>query len=147
MMEIATDITKVFGEEMARLFSNRISEEELAQTAQGIWDELKKVESSKYAGISYGVGGNGKPSSKIGKMIAEQIEQRVFQKVQEILDEPKSEEEIERIARDIVRRGKEAGEEALVKLIASNYIRTSLYFSDEIENAINTAYARTMTSR
>lgn len=144
MMEIATDITKVFGEEMARLFSNRISEEELTQTAQEIWNNLKNNNSSNYAGISYGLSSSNKPTSKIGKMIAEQIEQRVFQKVQEILNEPQSEEEIERIARDIVRRGKETGEEALVKLIASNYIRTSLYFSDEIESAINMAYAKTM---
>ena len=39
-MEISTEINKIFGEEMAKIFANRISDEELEETARKIWDDM-----------------------------------------------------------------------------------------------------------
>ena len=45
-MELNTEINRVFGEEMAKVFSKSISEEEIMKAAQDVWRQLNYRESS-----------------------------------------------------------------------------------------------------
>lgn len=39
-MEINAEINKVFGEEMAKLFASKISEEEILKEAESVWEDM-----------------------------------------------------------------------------------------------------------
>ena len=41
-MEINTEINKIFGEEMGKLFAAKISDEELEQTAERVWKKMNE---------------------------------------------------------------------------------------------------------
>ena len=45
-MELNTEINRVFGEEMAKVFSKSISEEEIMKAARKAWKQLNNTESS-----------------------------------------------------------------------------------------------------
>ena len=45
-MELNTEINRVFGEEMAKVFSKSISEEEIMKAAREAWKQLNNTESS-----------------------------------------------------------------------------------------------------
>ena len=127
-MEISAEINKTFGEEMAKLFAAKISDEELMSTAQKVWNNLLKVDNSIYS-----VGARREP--EIEQLIKEQILKRLYSKIEDILAEPVSEEILEKKAREMVESARKIGEETIIKHIANNMVKNALSFyghDDEI---------------
>lgn len=125
-MDISAEINKTFGEEMAKLFVAKISDEELMATAQKVWNNLRKVDNNIYS-----VGGRREP--EIERLIKEQILKRLYGKIEDILAEPVSEELLEKKAREMVESARKIGEEAIIKDIANNMVKNTLsvYGRDE----------------
>lgn len=107
-MEINTEMNKVFGQEMAKLFAATINEEELTQKAQQVWTNMNKSE------WSY----NSRTDSEIEKYIKDQILDRLYEKIKAILKEPINEEALEKKAREMVDKARRAGEEAIIRDMA-----------------------------
>lgn len=123
-MEINAEINKVFGAEMAKLFADRISDEELSAVAEKAWAELNKKE------WTYG-GGN--KDSEIEKKNKQTILDRIYKKINSILEEPISEEVLEKKAREMVEAARKAGEEAIIRDMAQHMVNNvlSIYGRDE----------------
>jgi len=107
-MEINTEMNKVFGQEMAKLFAATINEEELTQKAQEVWNKMNKSE------WSY----NSRTDSEIEKYIKNQILDRLYEKIKAIIKEPINEEVLEKKAREMVDKARRAGEEAIIRDMA-----------------------------
>lgn len=120
-MEISAEINKTFGEEMAKLFAAKISDEELMATAQKVWNNLLKVDNNIYS-----VSGRREP--EIEGLIKEQILKRLYSKIEDILAEPVSEELLEKKAREMVESARKIGEETIIKHIANNMVNNALSF-------------------
>ena len=122
-MEINTEVNKIFGQEMAKLFAATIDEEELKQKAQQVWLSLNK---SKW---SY----NSRTNSEIETYIRQQILNRLYEKIEEILKEPINEETLKQKAREMVDKARRAGEEAIIRDMAQRMVDNvlSVYGRDE----------------
>ena len=107
-MEINTEMNKIFGQEMAKLFAATINEEELTQKAQQVWNNMNKTE------WSY----NYRTDSEIEKYIKDQILNRLYEKITTILKEPINEEALEKKAREMVDKARRVGEEAIIRDMA-----------------------------
>ena len=107
-MEINTEMNKVFGQEMAKLFAATIDEKELTQKAQQVWNNMNKSE------WSY----NSRTNSEIEKYIKDQILNRLYEKITTILKEPINEEALEKKAREMVDKARRAGEETIIRDMA-----------------------------
>lgn len=125
-MDISAEINKTFGEEIAKLFAAKISDEELMETAQKVWNNLLKVDNNVYS-----IGGRREP--EIERLIKEQILKRLYSKIEDILAEPVSEELLEKKAREMVESARKIGEETIIKDMANNMVRNTLsvYGRDE----------------
>lgn len=123
-MEINAEINKVFGAEMAKLFVDKISDEELSAAAEKAWAELNKKE------WTYG---GGRKDSEIERKIKQTILDRIYKKINSILEEPISEEALEKKAREMVEAARKAGEEAIIREMAKNMVNNalSIYGRDE----------------
>ena len=130
-MEINTEINKIFGEEMAKLFANQVSEEELEKKSREAWDEITKRP------FSYGR----QEKSQLEKMVHDQIVAKILSKVEEILKEPVSEELVQQQARDIANRAKEKATEMMIDTIAQN-ISNRMFNNMSDSYAINDGCAR-----
>ena len=107
-MELTAEITKVFGTEMAKLFAEQISEEELTKTAQEAWRELNNHE------YRYG----DRQKSKLEKMISEMITDKVMDKVEELLKVPQNAEVINKEATRIVLEARSKASELIIERMA-----------------------------
>ena len=125
-MEINTEINKIFGGEMAKLFANKVSEEELEKKSREAWNEITKRP------FSYSC----QEKSQLEKMIHDQIVARILSRVEEILKEPVPEELINQQARDIANRAKEKATEIMINTIAEN-------ISNRMFNDMSNSYAIT----
>ena len=115
-MEINTEISRVFGEEMAKLFASKLSEEELDEMAGSCWLDMKK---KQYRYGSY-------EDSKIEELVKREIVRKLYDKINEILKEPINDEELEKKAREIVERARKVGEETIVKQMANGIAQYTL---------------------
>lgn len=123
-MEISTEINKVFGEEIAKIFANKISEEELENTARKIWDDMN-LEKRSWTGP--------REEPEITRLVKEQIVKRLYEKIESILSEPINDELLEAKARNMVETARKVGEETIIKDMASNMAKNvlSVYNRDE----------------
>lgn len=123
-MEITTEINKIFGEEMAKIFANKISEEELENTARKIWDDMS-LEKTSWSGA--------REEPEIKRLVKEVIVKRLYSKIEEILSEPINEEQLEIKARNMVEMARKIGEEAIIRDMANNLAKNvlSVYGRDD----------------
>lgn len=131
-MEINSEVNKVFGTEMAKLFAATISEEELKHRAEQVWGELNLV---KY---DYGT----RKAPEIERLIKEQILKRLYEKIEAILNEPISDELLEKKAREMVEMARKAGEEAIIKDLARNMVDNTLSIYGRKENILQEVLAQ-----
>ena len=120
-MELNTEINRVFGEEMAKIFAATISEEEMAGKARTVWMDLNKSTNE------WGRRGD----TVLEKEIKRALLDRLHEKVYEILKEPENEEMFEAKAKEMVARARQIAEEGIVKQLAENIIgRTISTYND-----------------
>lgn len=115
-MEINTEINKVFGEEMAKIFASSISEETLKVKAEEMWKQLSNKPNEW---------GN-KQNSDIEKLIKNTLLDKLHEKILKILKEPVNEEMMEAHARELIDRARKVAEEAIVKSMANHLASTAL---------------------
>lgn len=115
-MEINAEMNKVFGQEMAKLFAATISEKELQQKAQEVWDKLNLHNNSW----------GSRKEPEIERVIKEEILKRLYQKIEAILKEPIADEILEKKAREMVETARKIGEEAIIRDMASNMVNNAL---------------------
>lgn len=127
-MEINTEINKVFGHEMAKLFANSISEEQLKATAEKIWIDLNKSEKDAWGK---------RKDSDIERYVKEIIKDRLYEKIKAILAEPINEELLEKHAREMVAKAREVGEEIIIRDMAKNYATNILSVYNRNEAVVN----------
>ena len=127
-MEINTEINKVFGTEMAKLFAGSISEEQLKETAEKIWIDMNKSEKDTWGK---------RRDSDIEKYVKEIIKDRLYEKIKAILAEPVNEELLEKHAREMVAKAREVGEEIIIRDMARNYASNILSVYNRNEAVVN----------
>lgn len=115
-MEINTEINKVFGEEMAKIFASSISEETLKVKAEEMWKQLSNKPNEW---------GN-KQNSDIEKLIKNTLLDKLHEKILKILKEPVNEEMMEAHARELIDKARKVAEEAIVKSMANHLASTAL---------------------
>lgn len=126
-MELNTEINKVFGKEMAKLFADTIPETELYEKAKSVWDSLNKMEIDQW-------GFNKRPHSEIESYIRETILNKLYEKIQEIFKEQLNEDLLEQKAREMVEKARKLGEELIIKELAKNMADSTLYLRGHDEN-------------
>lgn len=91
-MELNTEINKVFGKEMAKLFAASISEEDMMSAAKEAWKELNHRESSYW---------NCK-DSEVDKLIKGECLNRLKEAVQKITSTEEFQKQMSSLAKQIV---------------------------------------------
>lgn len=89
---VTTEVNRVFGQEMARLFAAQISEEEMTSKAKEIWADMN------YNKYSYG----NRQDSQIETFVKGKIKDLLAAKVAEIAESEEFRKNIERRAKEIV---------------------------------------------
>ena len=115
-MEINTEINKVFGQEMARLFCQSMDEEELKQKAQDIWREITKKDCSW---------GN-RSDSELEKYIKNEFMREVLEEVKKILAEPQNMDAVKARAREMVDESRRIAEKAIIESMATHMVENTL---------------------
>jgi len=81
-MELNTEINKVFGEEMAKIFAATISEEEIKEKADKIWKDLNnKID-------RWGSRSDSALEAEVKRVLLDEL----HEKIKEIIHEPVNEE-------------------------------------------------------
>ena len=101
-MDILAGIDKVFGQEMAKLYSEQIPEEAMRRKANDIWDELNRKSSSW-------------SNSKFENEVERQLISRLGDAVQEILNSEETTAQIDLKAREIVDKIRQRAEEKMIE--------------------------------
>lgn len=93
-MELNTEINRVFGEEMAKVFSKSISQEEIMNAAKEAWKQLNYRESSYWNG--------GVKDSQIDKLIKSVCLERLKEEVEKITSTDEFKAQMVVLAKQIV---------------------------------------------
>jgi len=131
-MEISTEINKIFGEEMARLFSSQITDEELMNEARRTYEKLRS-RSTNYLN-SYG-------DSEFEKILREQIAERYKKACSEYLESETIKEDIDVKAKELVDSIRSRAEEKIIEAASDAIKRTyqgldANFISAQIYNAL-----------
>lgn len=133
-MEISANIEKVFGNELAKLYCEQISEEELKQTASRLYASVSK------GAYVYGNYNKSKLEEAIDKVFVE----RLAEIVNELLSTPESKEKLRSEAEAIIEEARKVAHEKLVEKISNGFCNNALYSNDTqvISAAIQQAICR-----
>ena len=120
-MELNTEINKVFGQEMAKIFAATISEEEIKEKADKIWKDLNnKID-------RWGSRSDSALEAEVKRVLLDEL----HKKIDEIIHEPVNEEMFEAKAREMVAKARQIAEEGIVKHLAESIIgRTVTSYND-----------------
>lgn len=125
-MEINTEINRIFGEEIAKIYANSINEEELKQTAQQMFDKLKEPNGDRWSKDN---------RSELEKLIDNYIQGKVLEEVRNIMDQPEEGEELRKHAEDLVQRIKELSDKLIVDAMAQHIVERTV--REDIKYSIN----------
>lgn len=125
-MEINTEINRIFGEEIAKIYANSIDEEDLKQTAQQMFDKLKEPNRDRWSNDN---------RSELEKLVSNYIQGKILEEVRNIMDQPEEGEELRKHAEDLVQRIKELSDKLIVDVMAQNIVERTT--RDNIAYAIN----------
>ena len=133
------EIDKVFGTEMAKLFADQISEEELKKVSKEAWDKITERP----------IKWRDQEPSQLDQMLRAEIVNRLLVKTQEIMKETTSDKWIQEEAERIAKEAKEKAHELLVNEIAF-HIKQSVFYNYDLTCELNDGcnkIARAITSR
>ena len=120
-ISLSTEINRVFGEEMAKIFAATISEEEIKEKAGNIWKDLNnKID-------RWGSRSDSALEAEVKRVLLDKL----HEKIKEIINEPVNEEEFNAKAREMVAKARQIAEEGIVKHLAESIIgRTVTSYND-----------------
>ena len=119
-MEITTDIVKVFGAELAKIYSSQISEEDLKEAANKAFASINRRESTF----------QGYRDSPLEKAIKEALIERVAVNINEMLSTPENKEILWKEAETIIKEAKEVAHAKLVDKISDGFCNSALRSND-----------------
>lgn len=125
-MEINTEINKVFGTEMAKIFAESISEEEIKETASKVYKRLIEIPTDSWGRV--------KDESEIGKLIKSEILEKTRECVIEELKKPESKDVLKERAVRIVEKAKKLAEDEITEKIAANIVNRVIEYNFENYN-------------
>lgn len=117
-MELNTEINKVFGQEMAKIFASTISDEEMMEQARSVWRRMTSVPSDSW---------NRRSDTELERYIKDEFLKDIQGKIKEILAEPRNAEELEKRAREMVDDARRIGEETIIKAMAEQMAKNTLF--------------------
>lgn len=121
IINLSTEINKVFGTEMAKIFAATISEEEIKEKADKIWKDLNKSDNR------WGSRSDSALEAEVKRVLLDKL----HEKIKEIINEPVNEEEFNAKAREMVAKARQIAEEGIVKHLAESIIgRTVTSYND-----------------
>ena len=129
-MELNAEINKVFGQEMAKIFAQKISEEELERLAKFSFDGMIRDKTDRW--------GNIEKEAELPKLIREVLIERTNEFIKKELEKPENEELLQERAKRIVANAKKIAEEELTATIAASFYNNAIsvdysnYQSDQI---------------
>lgn len=103
-MELGAEVNKIFGSEMAKLFAEKISEEELTTKASEIWNQLIKSTGSGYF----------REKPEIEKLVQKAILERMNEAIQKYLDQEDIQIDIDKRAKEIVEEIRKEAEKKII---------------------------------
>ena len=103
-MEINTEINKIFGQEMAKLFADSIDETELKQKAKDAWQEINRTTDAWW----------NRKDSDINTMIQNELLSRVKNEVNAILATEEVQIDIHNRAQEIINEVRKRTEERII---------------------------------
>ena len=115
-MEINTEINKVFGQEMAKIFCQSMDEKELKQKAQDIWREINRKD------CSWGSRGD----SELETYIKNEFMKETLDEIKKILAEPQNMDTIKARAREMVDESRRIAEKAIIESMATHMVENTL---------------------
>ena len=127
-MELNTEINKVFGTEMAKMFASTITEEEMMKETKTIWDRMTHTEVDNWGR---------RQAPELEEYIRKEFHAALHQRVLDILKEPEADEVIERHARELVEKARKIADEAIVKDIAKSITARTLSVYGNHEQFVN----------
>lgn len=120
-MEINTEINKVFGTEMAKLFAAQISQEELEAKAREIWKTINYKDTSYWSSSK---------QSELEKEIRNEYLKRVRAATDVILESEEGQVNIQDAAQELVKKIRAKTEEEIVSRVVN--MIASMYCGDNI---------------
>lgn len=106
-MELTAEINKVFGEEMAKLISAKITDDELLSLAKEAWKNIRYGKENPYGIYS--------STPEITKMVQKELLNRLTVEVNSILDSENGQTEIKKDAEEIVQNIRERAKEKMIE--------------------------------
>lgn len=108
-MEISTEINKVFGQEMAKLFATQISEEEMLETAKSVWTDMQSESGPSWDRTS--------PEST--KVIKVALKEKLSEQVQALTETNEFKDECRTLAEQMVNEIREETHRKVVEEVSS----------------------------
>lgn len=113
-MEISAEINKIFANEMASIFSQKITDEEIEKTAREAWVEICKTQRDSYYG-------GPKPSILTTQLQKAYIE-RLDRAIESIMNEEVTNEFIMKKAHEIVSSIRKSAEEKIIEVASDSIV-------------------------
>jgi len=107
-MEISAEVNKIFGTEMAKMFAEQISEEEMQKYAKDAWKLLTSKPSSQW--VSFGT-----QPSQLENMVKKEVAKRLQAQIEAFLDTETVKADIQAEAEKIVTKIRERTAEKFVE--------------------------------
>lgn len=127
-MEINTEINKIFGEEMAKLFADQISEEELRQEALNSYNLLRKRDTSYYSSHD----------SEFDKFLKNAILARFEEEVKKLLETEQVQIDIQEDAKKLVEEIRESARNKIVAHASDAIV--NIYRGQDLSLILETAF-------
>lgn len=115
-MELNAEINKIFGEEMAKIFSQTMTEGELKEKAESAWRSLNRSPERW----------SQDKRTDMQKLVEKAIGDKVQNRIEELLETEEYQKRLIEEAEEIIREAKENAHKEMVKFVASNLLQQSL---------------------
>ena len=119
-MEISTEINKIFGQEMARLYAETISEKEMVEFARTCWRNMLYDKSSGWTNRE----------SEAEKVIRRELEKKLSAACEKILSSEEAQIDIEKKAKEMIDKIRQQAEEKIIERTSD--VITRLYTGSEM---------------
>jgi hypothetical protein len=117
-MELNAEINKVFGEEMAKIFAQKISEEELVRLARFSFEGMLKDKRDSW--------GHLEREAELPALIRNVLVDRTNEFIKKELEKPENEELLQERAKRIVANARKIAEEEITARIASSIYNNAI---------------------
>ena len=103
-MEFSAEVNKIFGQEMAKLFADKISEEEMIKEAEKAWKNISRRDNSYWSS-----------SSNLETFVRQAVAEKLKEAISKILDQEEIQIDINKRAKEIIEETRKRTEEKIIE--------------------------------